>query len=235
MVATQNLGATEKVEKIERQALHHVNTPYEKATFGMGCFWGCDSLFGATKGVLRTRVGYSGGTTDSPVYRNMGDHTEVIEIHYDPTQISFSDLLDLFWNNHEYGLTTRIKRQYMSLILYHNEEQRRISETSRTEEQIKRAPEQIITEIASAGTFYPAEDYHQKYRLQGHRELTKGIGLTVELLQSSHVAARLNGYLIGVGGLEQFDKDADRLGLNGEQIQYVRDYVRENEGGGIFC
>lgn len=82
----------------------------------------------------------------------------MIEIHYDPTVISFSDLLDLFWNNHEYGLTTRIKRQYMSLILYHNEEQRRISIESRSEEQMKRAPEQIITEIAPAGIFYPAEE-----------------------------------------------------------------------------
>lgn len=235
MVATQNLDVIEGVEKIEHQPLHHLDVPFERATFGMGCFWGCDSLFGATKGVLRTRVGYSGGTTPSPVYRNMGDHTEVIEVQYDPTQITFSDLLDLFWNNHEYGLTTRIKRQYMSLILYHSEEQRRISEASRAEEQVKRAPEQITTEIAPAGIFYPAEDYHQKYRLQGHRALAKGIDLTPELLQSSHVAAKLNGYLIGVGGLEQFDKEAERLGLSSEHIRYVRDYVRDNEGGGIFC
>ncbi|XP_053684722.1 peptide methionine sulfoxide reductase-like [Sabethes cyaneus] len=235
MVVTKNLGFTEKVAKLDRQPLHVVSTPFEKATFGMGCFWGCDSLFGATLGVLRTSVGYSGGTTGSPVYKNMGDHTEVIEIHYDPTQISYSALLDLFWNNHEYGLTTRIKRQYMSLILCHNEEQRRTAEASRTEEQIKRAPEQIITEIATAGIFYPAEDYHQKYRLQSHRELTKELGLNPELLQTSHVAARLNGYLIGVGGMDQFDSDAERLGLSEEQIQYVRDYVRDNEGGGIFC
>ncbi|XP_055624607.1 peptide methionine sulfoxide reductase-like [Toxorhynchites rutilus septentrionalis] len=235
MVATQNINATEKVETIEPHPLHHLSIPFEKATFGMGCFWGCDSLFGATKGVLRTRVGYAGGTTESPVYKNMGDHTEVIEIHYDPTKISFTDLLDLFWNNHEYGLTTRIKRQYMSLILYHNDKQRRISEASRAEEQVKRAPEQITTEIAPAGIFYPAEDYHQKYRLQKHHKLTKGIGLTPELLQSSHVAARLNGYLIGVGGLDQFDEDADRLGLSLELVHYVRDYVRDNAGGGIFC
>ncbi|XP_055597854.1 peptide methionine sulfoxide reductase-like [Uranotaenia lowii] len=237
MVLTQKLNGTSEQdeERMVCQPLHHLDTPYEKATFGMGCFWGCDSLFGATKGVLRTIVGYSGGTTPSPVYRNMGDHTEVIEIHYDPTQITFLDLLELFWNNHEYGLTTRIKRQYMSLILYHNEEQRQISEKSRQEEQIKRAPEQIITEIAPAGIFYPAEDYHQKYRLQSHRELAKGIGLKAELLHSSHVAARLNGYLIGVGGLDQFDADAHRLGLSKDQIQYVRDYVRDNEGGGIFC
>lgn len=83
--------------------------------------------------------------------------------------------------------------------------------------------------------FLCLSSYHQKYRLQGHRDLAKSIGLTPELLHKSHVAARLNGYLIGVGGLDQFDKDADRLGLNADQIQYVRDYVLENEGGGIFC
>lgn len=65
--------------------------------------------------------------------------------------------------------------------------------------------------------------------------MAKSIGLTPELLHKSHVAARLNGYLIGVGGLDQFEKDTDRLGLNTDQAQYVRDYVRENEGGGIFC
>ncbi|XP_058118270.1 peptide methionine sulfoxide reductase [Anopheles ziemanni] len=238
MVATERLNTQEKVEELEKvrhEPLHQVDIPFEKATFGMGCFWGCDSLFGATRGVLRTRVGYAGGTTESPVYKKMGDHTEVIEIDYDPKKISYSDLLELFWNNHEYGLTTRIKRQYMSLILYHSEEQRKIAEDSRAEEQIKRAPEQIITEIAAAGAFYPAENYHQKYRLQGHSDLAKGIGLTSDLLHSSHVAARLNGYLIGVGGLEQFDEEVSLLGLSKEQAQYVRDYVIDNEGGGIFC
>ncbi|XP_053671442.1 peptide methionine sulfoxide reductase isoform X1 [Anopheles nili] len=236
MVATNHANIQdEQLESISQQPLHQVNTPFAKATFGMGCFWGCDSLFGATRGVLRTRVGYAGGTTEAPVYKNMGDHTEVIEIDYDPQKISYNELLDLFWNNHEYGLTTRIKRQYMSLILYHNEEQRVIAEANRIEEQIKRTPEQIITEIAPAGPFYPAENYHQKYRLQGHTDLAKSIGLTPELLHSSHVAARLNGYLIGVAGLEQFEEEAKLLGLTKDQVQYVREYVIQNEGGGIFC
>ncbi|XP_050092567.1 peptide methionine sulfoxide reductase [Anopheles aquasalis] len=214
---------------------HHVHNNCKKATFGMGCFWGCDSLFGATKGVLRTRVGYAGGTTKNPSYKNMGDHTEVIEIDYDPEEISYEELLDLFWNNHEYGLTKRMKRQYMSLILYHDEKQQKIAEESLATEQTQRAPEKIVTEIAEAGHFYPAEDYHQKYRLQGHSDLAKAIGLTPELLQTSHVAARLNGYLIGVGGLEQFESEAPWLGLDTEHIHYVRNYVIENEGGGIFC
>lgn len=90
------------------------------------------------------------------VYR--GDHVEVVSLDYDPTKIVYAELLDLFWNNHEYGLTTRVKRQYMSLILYHNEEQKRIALNSIKEERVKRAPEVINTEISPAGPFYPAEE-----------------------------------------------------------------------------
>lgn len=81
-----------------------------------------------------------------------------MEITYDPKKISYEELLHLFWNNHEYGLTTRVKRQYMSLIFYHNEEQKRIALESLEEEKIKRSPEIIITEIKKAGPFYPAEE-----------------------------------------------------------------------------
>lgn len=77
---------------------------------------------------------------------------------YDVKKISYKQLLDLFWNNHEYGLTTRVKRQYMSLILYHNEKQKTEALESLKEEKIRRAPEILITEIAAAGTFYPAEE-----------------------------------------------------------------------------
>lgn len=78
---------------------------------------------------------------------------------YDPSKVTYEKLLDLFWNNHEYGLTTRVKRQYMSLILYHNEEQKAAALKSIKSERVKRTPEVIITEIAEAGEFYPAEEY----------------------------------------------------------------------------
>lgn len=81
-----------------------------------------------------------------------------MSIDYDPTKISYKKLLDLFWNNHEYGLTRRVKRQYMSLILYHSNEQKQLAVRSKEEERIKRAPEVLITEIAEAGPFYPAEE-----------------------------------------------------------------------------
>ncbi|KAK9881616.1 hypothetical protein WA026_016488 [Henosepilachna vigintioctopunctata] len=213
---------------------HDVDTPFKKATFGMGCFWACDALFGAQKGVLRTAVGYSGGTLIDPEYRKLGDHTEVIEIDYDPKTISFDDLLLLFWNNHEYGLTTCVKKQYMSLILYHDEDQKRMAEISLKKEAHKRN-ENLTTTILPAGKFYPAEDYHQKYRLQQHPSLVKELGITPENLKTSHLAARLNGYLAGVGKLEDLEKDCIELGLPEKTSTYVKAQWKQNEGGTLYC
>jgi len=208
--------------------------PFKKATFGMGCFWANDALFGAQQGVLRTRVGYSGGTTPNPVYKSMGDHTEVIEIDYDPNVTTYNNLLNLFWDNHEYGLTTVIKRQYMSLILYHDEEQKRIAELDIKVEAGKRN-EKLITEIAPAGPFYPAEDYHQKYRLQQHGWIVEELDITPEQLQTSLVATRLNGYLAGVGKREDLEKDLKLLAIPEKIASFVQIQFLENEGGNLYC
>ncbi|XP_055627321.1 peptide methionine sulfoxide reductase-like [Toxorhynchites rutilus septentrionalis] len=218
-----------------RQPLHHIDVPFEKATFGMGCYWACDSLFGATKGVLRTRVGYAGGTTGAPVNKNIGNHVEVIEIDYDPTQITYAVLLELFWKNHEYRVSARLKREYMTMIMYHNAEQRRLAEASMLDQQSKEKDDAVATEIVPVGIFYPAENHNQKYRLLGHVDLAKDLNLTPELLQTSHVAARLNGYLVGVGGMEQFESESEQLGLSDEQIQYVKNCIMQNEGGSLIC
>ncbi|XP_037938817.1 peptide methionine sulfoxide reductase [Teleopsis dalmanni] len=222
-------------QELKISPVHNTNTTVKTATFGMGCFWGAESLYGGTKGVLRTTVGYAGGSTNIPTYRNIGDHTEVLEIDYDPNVISFKQLLHLFWNNHEYGLTTKVKQQYISLILYHDEEQKSIAEASKEEQKKKRAPEVLITKICEKKTFYPAEDYHQKYRLQGHKDLTKSLNLNSKLLLTSYVATKLNGYLAGVGGLAQFNAEADTLGLTPSQKSYCSYYTEKNEGGGLYC
>ncbi|XP_011176910.2 peptide methionine sulfoxide reductase isoform X2 [Zeugodacus cucurbitae] len=211
--------------------VHSVNIAFKTATFGMGCFWGAESLFGGTKGILRTTVGYEGGSKDAPT----GDHTEVLEIDYDPKTISFKQLLDLFWNNHEYGLTNPIKRQYMSLILYHDDEQKKIAEESIVEEQKKRVPEKIITEILPKGKFFPAEDYHQKYRLQGHKDLAETLNLDAKLLRTSYIATKLNGYLAGVGGVRQFRDELETFGLTPSQMEYCLYHVEQNEGMGLYC
>ncbi|NP_001040364.1 methionine sulfoxide reductase [Bombyx mori] len=219
---------------VNNTLLHDVDIPTKKATLGMGCFWSNDSLFGATLGVIRTRVGYAGGTTKNPHYRSIGDHTEVIEIDYDPKTVTYEELLEIFWANHEYGLTTKLKRQYQSMILYHDDEQRLVAEASHRAVQ-SRCNETLRTEIAKADVFYPAEDYHQKYRLQGHKDFCRSIGLDSSKLQTSHWAARLNGYLVGVGGMNQFDQELPKLGLNEKQAEYVRRELERNEGGGLAC
>lgn len=216
----------------QRSLLHIVNTPFQTATFGMGCFWGAESLFGGTRGVLRTKVGWAGGTT--PATR--GDNIEVVSIDFDPTQISYSELLKLFWENHnpEYG-GPQAKREYTSLIMYHSEEQKEIALKSIENERLKHEPKVIYTELQEAGAFYPDEDRHQKYQLQTHTEFVRTLGLNSELLQTSHVAARLNGYLSGYGSVEQFLSEADHLGLDSEQKEYVRKFLVENKGASISC
>ncbi|KAL5282343.1 hypothetical protein ACFFRR_005486 [Megaselia abdita] len=212
--------------------IHNVNEKFETITFGMGCFWGAESLFGATEGVLRTTVGYSGGTSDKP----KGDHTEVIKIDFNPSIITFDELLQLFWANHEYGLSTKIKRQYMSVIFYHNNDQRIVSHISKKKEQLKRNSEFITTEIKEASIFYPAEDYHQKYRLQEHKELFDTLNISsTYILHNSYVAAKLNGYLMGVKTVDQFLSQSDLLGLTPTQKEYVKYFIEMNQGRGLFC
>ncbi|KAF5288259.1 hypothetical protein FQA39_LY04027 [Lamprigera yunnana] len=214
--------------------VHEVDIPFQKATFGMGCFWANDSLFGATQGVLRTRVGYSGGTTPNATYKSIGDHTEVIELDFDPKSITYEQLLELFWKNHEYGLTTKIKKQYASMILYHNNVQKEIAETSLMHERSNHTVE-LCTEIKPASIFYPAEDYHQKYRLQRHPQLCKALGLTPKLLQKSHVAARLNGYVAGVGSEEALVKDLATFNLTQKDVEYVKMHFKQNKESGLYC
>lgn len=89
--------------------LHHLDVPTKKATFGMGCFWGVESLFGSLIGVISTRVGFTGGDKEAPVYKNLGNHIEAVEIDFDPSVVSYENLLNVFWTNH--NPTARMSRQ----------------------------------------------------------------------------------------------------------------------------
>lgn len=136
----------------------------QKATFALGCFWGPDDYFSKLKGAVKTRVGYAGGTTKNPDYHHLGDHTETVEITFDPKIISFEELLKHFWKEHD--PTVKEVIQYQSVIFYHNREQKKAAEKSREEMQ-KNLSREIVTEIGKAGTFYEAEEYHQKYLQKG--------------------------------------------------------------------
>jgi len=164
--------------------------------------------------VVRTRVGYAGGTQADPTYYSLGDHSESIQIDYDPDVISYSDLLNVFWQSHS-PLFPSYTRQYASLILYHDEEQRQLAEESKRREE-ERAGATLHTEIVPLDRFYPAEDYHQKHDLRGNAALLRAMAAIYpdpDDLRDSTAAARVNGYLAGYGTPEDLEADRERLGL----------------------
>ena len=143
-----------------------------KATFGAGCFWHVEDLLNKTKGVKSTKVGYIGGQLPNPTYEEVctdkTGHAEAVEVEYDPDEISYADLLDVFWNNHNPTTLNRqgldVGIQYRSAIFYHDEEQKEIAEKSKqTLDDSDKYDDPVVTQIVPAPTFYKAEEYHQKY------------------------------------------------------------------------
>ena len=144
----------------------------EKATFGAGCFWGVEEAFRNVKGVLSTSVGYAGGTQQNPTYQDVctdkTGHAEVVQVEFDPTQVSYEQLLDVFWPNHNPTTKNRqgpdVGTQYRSVIFYHSTEQQAAA-VALKEKLVKsgRFNRSIVTQIEPASTFWRAEEYHQRY------------------------------------------------------------------------
>lgn len=142
----------------------------EKAVFAAGCFWGVESIFQQIDGVADTTVGYTGGKTADPTYREIcrmdTGHAEAIEIVYDPAKVTYETLLDIFWRAHDPTTLNRqgpdVGTQYRSAVFYYTPEQKASAEKVKTAAQ-KKWKKPIVTEIAEGGVFYPAEDYHQDY------------------------------------------------------------------------
>ena len=144
----------------------------EKATFAAGCFWGIETAYRRLEGVLDVAVGYEGGSTDNPSYQDVctgqTGHAEVVEVDYDPEKISYDELLEVFWNIHDPTTLNRqgpdIGTQYSSAIFFHNEDQKKKAELSKSSKQSEGTyPDGIVTEITPHETFYRAEEYHQRY------------------------------------------------------------------------
>lgn len=149
--------------------------------------------------MLRSYVGYCGGTKEHPSYRSLGDHTEAFSIDFDPTVLSYDELLQRFWNGHHCG-TNVGARQYMNAIFYQNEAQQKLAETSREEAASKAdlSVQEVKTLLLPVGTFTFAEAYHQKYSLTRHHELRAFLNETYptgKQLAESTVATRLNAWL----------------------------------------
>lgn len=197
-----------------------VNT--EKATFALGWFWGPDARFGHLNGVIRTQVGYAGGTKKGPTYYSLGDHSETIEVEFDPKRISYEELLDIFWESHD-PTARSFSRQYASFIFFHTDEQKKLAQETKEQVETKKR-QKIYTEIVPADTFYPAEDYHQKYYLKKYEPLVRelsGLYAGEGDFTLSTAAARINGYLGGNGNLEQLKQQLKELDLSPEVTERI--------------
>jgi len=145
---------------------------YQKATFAAGCFWGVEAAFRKVPGVVSTVVGYTGGHKEKPTYRQVCSgrtgHAEAVQVRYDPTKVSYEQLLEVFWGIHDPTTLNRqgpdVGSQYRSAIFYHNEKQRAAAEALKKRlEKSGKFNKPIVTEIVPAAKFYRAEEYHQRY------------------------------------------------------------------------
>jgi peptide-methionine (S)-S-oxide reductase len=144
----------------------------EKATFGAGCFWGVELTFRQIPGVVDAAVGYEGGHTVRPTYKDVctdaTGHAEVVEVDFDPAKVKYEDLLRVFWENHDPTQLNRqgpdFGKQYRSVIFFHSPEQEAIARKSKADlETSGRFKKPIVTLIEPAQTFWRAEEYHQRY------------------------------------------------------------------------
>jgi peptide methionine sulfoxide reductase msrA/msrB len=173
-----------------------------QATFAAGCFWGVEATFAKIPGVTGTQVGYIGGATKNPTYENVCNdetgHAEAVQVTFDPTKVSFAELLDAFWSLHDPTTPNRqgpdVGSQYRSAIFYHDPEQERIARESLKEVQdMKVFRRTIVTEIVPAEKFYPAEKYHQQYFRKQGREDSCHIGVATVHTKLAEEAAKSRG------------------------------------------
>jgi peptide-methionine (S)-S-oxide reductase len=177
---------------------------------------------------VRTRVGYAGGSTPDPTYEDIGDHSEAVEVEFDPAKIAYRDLLAVFWNAHD-SSSRSFTRQYRAAILWNGEEQRRLAEASLADV-AGRSVRGIETSVEPLRRFTPAEDYHQKYYLRSRRVISAALHRAYpdeREFAASTAAARINGYLGGHGGPAQLAGEIGLLGLSGDARAALEAEVRE--------
>ncbi|MFC7326037.1 peptide-methionine (S)-S-oxide reductase MsrA [Halorubrum rutilum] len=184
-----------QIKEYDRRARDSDET--ETATFGLGCFWGPDAQFGAIDGVVRTRVGYAGGTTRDPTYHSLGNHTEVFQVEFDPDTITYRKLLNLAFESHNPHHQTS-KTQYQNVILTATAAQQSTLNEFLSAQGF--TADGISTRIEQLSQFYLAEDYHQKYKLRSVSSLMATFneaGYDDQAVRESPIAAKLNGYAAG--------------------------------------
>lgn len=173
--------------------------------------------------MVRTRVGYAGGHKQNPSYYSLGDHTETVQVDFDPAQTSYEKILAVFWATPNLCAGNG-SRQYMSAIFYHNEAQKKLALESQQREQARRG-QAIPVAILPVGTFTVAEDYHQKYYLRQHERLMREFEAmypNARDFRESTAAARVNSYLCGQGSREMLAREIDQLRLSADARQILR-------------
>lgn len=178
--------------------------------------------------MVRTRVGYAGGSTPDPTYEDIGDHTEAVEVEFDPSRLGYRELLAVFWSEHDPSHRS-FSRQYRAAVFWSGEEQRRLAEASR-DETARRSGRKIETSLEPLRSFTPAEDYHQKYYLRSERRIAAALRRIYpgeREFAASTAAARINGYLGGHGGPARLAGEIDSLGLSGEARAALEAAVRQ--------
>jgi len=177
--------------------------------------------------VIRTRVGYSGGTTANPTYYAIGDHSETVQIDFDPTQISYEDLLREFWDSHT-ATYQSYSAQYRNVLHYHSEAQRQAAEAS-LREVAAGLSSPVLTEIRRASTFYMAEDYHQKYYVRSDRFWSQEMETLYSdpaRFRDSTLVARINGCLAGYCTRDQLQREIESYGLSPSGEEALQGLVR---------
>ena len=172
---------------------------------------------------MRTSVGYAGGSTPAPTYYDLADHTESFQLEFDPTQTSYEQLLEVFWQSHN-PTRPAWSRQYMAAIFVHNEEQERLATESQAREASRRgAP--VVTPVVRVARYHLAEDYHQKYALRQAAPLIQeftAIYPALADLVASTAASRVNGYVAGYGNSADLEAELPGLGLSPRAADYLR-------------
>ncbi len=181
--------------------------------------------------MVRTRVGYAGGTTANPDYYHISDYTETVQVDYDPAVISYIELLDVFWDSHDPRWPSG-SGQYMTALSYHNAQQKRLAEESKAKAEA-REKGKIVTRILPLGEFTRAEGYHQKYVLRQEHDLLQELNAIYPKEKDfvdSTAAARINGYLDGYGTAADLQEDLPGFGLSPRAGKLLTTIVGHRKG-----
>jgi methionine-S-sulfoxide reductase len=180
--------------------------------------------------VWRTRVGYAGGTKESPTYESIGDHSEVVEVDFDPKVITYAELLDIFWKAHD-PAARPYSRQYSSLVLAHDDAQLAAAKASAKRYQ-RATGRTVLTRIEKLDRFYLAEDYHQKHDLRSDPALMAEFAAMYpdgRAFVNSTAAARVNAYAAGLGSPGQLAREIGDFGLSSGGAKRVADAIGAGE------